>query len=308
MGGGAMSRWFRHYAGMMRDEKLVRVAVRSKQPVERVVWVWGAILESAAEINDAGRYEFDAGEAAYFLRCDESELLDIHAALIALGRISDSVVERWGDRQFDSDKSKDRQKRYRERQQASRLSRGDVTPPSRDGELTAQETDTETDQIVGSDEPTSPEPGKPAPVAVIGLPTVSDGDFPVFEADIAEWSSAFPAVDVRQQLAAMRQWLLANSTRRKTKRGMRKFVVSWLDRRQNAGPSQPSAQRATAPPGRRMNAVEAYLSLREPPDEPAGRTIDHRDDELLPADKPGLPRAVADLAQAMRWPDGSGHH
>lgn len=140
-----MSRWFRHYVGMMRDDKLVRVAVRAKQPVERVLWVYGAILESASEINDGGRYEFDAGEAAYFLRCDESELLDIHAALVSLGRISDRVVERWGDRQFDSDKSKDRQKRYRERQQAARERDCDVTRPSRDGGVTPQETDTETD-------------------------------------------------------------------------------------------------------------------------------------------------------------------
>ena len=30
-----MSRWFRHYAGLCRDEKLVSVAIKSKQPIER---------------------------------------------------------------------------------------------------------------------------------------------------------------------------------------------------------------------------------------------------------------------------------
>jgi len=97
----------------------------------------------------------------------------------------------------------------------------------------------------------SPEADKSAPDAVIGLPTVSEGDFPVSQADIDGWAEAFPGVDVRQQLAAMRQWLLANPTRRKTKRGMRKFVVSWLDRRQNAAP--PPAQRSTAPPQRSID-------------------------------------------------------
>src|SRR5690606_20298245 len=86
---------------------------------------------------------------------------------------------------------------------------------------------------VGSSPTNSPEPGEPAPVAVALLPTVAEGDFPVFEGDVAEWSRAFPAVDIRQQLAAMRQWLLANQTRRKTRRGMRRFIVSWLDRKQN---------------------------------------------------------------------------
>ncbi len=67
-----MSRWFRHYAGLARDDKLVRVALKSKQPVERVMWVWVAILESASEINDGGRYDFDADEAAYFLSSGRS--------------------------------------------------------------------------------------------------------------------------------------------------------------------------------------------------------------------------------------------
>lgn len=160
-----MSRWFRHYAGMMRDEKLVRVAVRSKQTVERVVWVWGAILESAAEINDAGRYELDTGEAAYFLRCDEDELVRVVGGLEDSGRISGGVVVRWSDRQFDSDSAKERQRRYRERRKASSnvLERDDdvgeasqtvardVTVTSRDGEVTLQETDTDTYQ---KEEPT----------------------------------------------------------------------------------------------------------------------------------------------------------
>lgn len=136
-----MSRWFRHYAGMMRDEKLVSAAIRSKQPVERVVWVWGALLESASEVNDAGRYDFDAGEAAYFLRVGEDDIENILSALASLGRISDGSVVRWSDRQFESDQSKDRQKRYRDRIKASRD--GGVT--SRDGEVTPQETDTDTD-------------------------------------------------------------------------------------------------------------------------------------------------------------------
>jgi hypothetical protein len=50
-----VSRWFRHYAGMMRDDKLVRVAIRSGQAIERVCWIWGAILESAAEIDNGGK-------------------------------------------------------------------------------------------------------------------------------------------------------------------------------------------------------------------------------------------------------------
>ena len=146
-----MSRWFRHYAGMMRDEKLVTVAIRSKQSVERVVWVWGAILESAAEIDDAGRFEVDAAEVAYFLRADETDILNVMDALEQSGRIAASCVVKWGDRQYQSDKSVERQARYRERQRAKKsnnnevLEACDVTVTSRDGVVTPQETDTETD-------------------------------------------------------------------------------------------------------------------------------------------------------------------
>lgn len=146
-----MSRWFRHYAGMMRDEKLVRVAIKSKQPVERVLWVWGAILESASEIDDNGSFDLDPAEVAYFLRTDESDVDAILDALTGAGRLADGCVVNWGDRQFSSDRSKERQAAYRERKRAQ--SRGtvvhegvaDVTVTSRDAEVTLQETETETD-------------------------------------------------------------------------------------------------------------------------------------------------------------------
>lgn len=150
-----MSRWFRHYAGMMRDEKLVGVAVRSRQTIERVVWVWGAILESAAEIDDGGRFDFDAAGAAYFLRADEADLSAILVALTDAGRLAADRVVKWGDRQYQSDTSAERQARYRERRKkTSPGSDGDktsvtsdVTVTSRDGGVTPQDTDTDTDTV-----------------------------------------------------------------------------------------------------------------------------------------------------------------
>lgn len=146
-----MSRWFRHYAGMMRDEKLVAVAIKAKQPVERVIWVWGAILESAAEMNDGGKFDIDAGEAAYFLRADEADIRSILDTLTASGRVAEGVVLHWSDRQYESDTSAQRQAAYRERKRAkrgngdARETASDVTPPSRDGDVTPQETDTDTE-------------------------------------------------------------------------------------------------------------------------------------------------------------------
>lgn len=162
-----MSRWFRHYAGMARDDKLVRAAIKSGQPVERAVWVWAAILESAAEIDDGGRFELDSAEVAYFLRADESDIASIVHALEGGGRISGSYVVHWGDRQFQSDRSAERQRRHREKQKTNGDDHGeprdqaserhtddDVTALSRHCDAPETETHTEAEKkkehIVGS--------------------------------------------------------------------------------------------------------------------------------------------------------------
>ena len=149
-----MSRWFRHYAGMMRDDKLVRVALRSKQSIERVAWIWGAILESAAEIDDGGRYDVDAAEVAYFLRADDHDVESILAGLAAAGRVDSGRVVKWGDRQFQSDKSKDRVAAHRERKRAkgdsgngdTEVGNADVTLQARHSNAPETETELETEE------------------------------------------------------------------------------------------------------------------------------------------------------------------
>lgn len=147
-----MSRWFRHYAGMMRDDKLVRAALKSGQPIERVVWVWGAILESAAEIDDDGRFDLDATEVAYFLRAPESDIQGIVDALKAMGRIAKNRVTKWSDRQFQSDRSASRVAAHRKRKRKQVFENDEDFGPLRNGDVTLQkrhgnapETETETE-------------------------------------------------------------------------------------------------------------------------------------------------------------------
>lgn len=104
-----------------------------------------------------------------------------------------------------------------------------------------------------SEDSSEPKKSPPTVRAVIELPATSNEIVPVTEADIDEWRSAFPAVDVIQQLRSMRQWLIANPSRRKTKRGMRKFVVQWLSRKQDQGPSLIAGQ---PPPERRESITD----------------------------------------------------
>lgn len=154
-----MSRWFRHYAGMCRDDKLVRVALRSRQTIERVVWVYAAILESAAEIDEAGRYEIDAHEMAYFLRCEEGDVAAIINQLEDTGRVSLGVVTNWGARQFQSDRSAERTRRYRDKNKPSpereETSQNEVvTSQTRHRDAPETETETYTETPVGAFPPT----------------------------------------------------------------------------------------------------------------------------------------------------------
>ena len=77
-----------------------------------------------------------------------------------------------------------------------------------------------------------PETGSAAAPAI----PLNDGtEFFVEKKDIAEWQKAYPAVDVEQELREMRAWCQANPKLRKTKNGVRRFIVAWLARQQDKG-------------------------------------------------------------------------
>ncbi len=121
-----MSRWFRHYAGMMRDPKFAMVSIRTKQPVERVLFVWCCALESAAEINDCGRFDVSTEEIAYFLHCKPQQIQTVKSELETIGLFSDGIISKWSSRQFESDTSASRMRKLR-----AKNGHGDVTETSR---------------------------------------------------------------------------------------------------------------------------------------------------------------------------------
>ena len=257
-----MTEWFRSWHGAPTDPKWLGIAKRADVAPGIAVAVAWALMDRASQAADRGSIEgYDADGLACFFGCEPENVEAIVSAMTDKGMISDGRFTSWERRQ--PKREDDSAKRVREHRERKREQRN-APVTQRNAPDTDTDTDTDT-ELVGSDEPTCPEPEKSAPVA-IGLPTVSDGDFPVFETDIAEWATAFPAVNIRQQLAAMRQWLIANPKKRKTAKGMKRFVVSWLDRRQNAGGS-PHSQ--TSPPSdrERMNAALDRIISGEP-DEP----------------------------------------
>lgn len=192
----------------------------------------------------------------------------------------DWQVLQWDKRQFVSDNSSPRVKRHRDKKKAEDEKRaaaaakralkqdGNVTlTPQNRTEQIQNRADTEN---TGSPEPQSDStpaaespqlelvsledlpplfdvdaseaaaPPVPPPAPVIMMPLVGDAEFGIMQAHIDEWTGAYPAVDVIRQLAAMRQWCLANPVKRKTKRGVLSFCNAWLVREQDR-PSRPVA-------------------------------------------------------------------
>lgn len=79
------------------------------------------------------------------------------------------------------------------------------------------------------------------------------------ESDIIAWQRAYPAINVHQELAAMESWLDANPTRRKTSRGIKRFVNSWLSRAQDKGGS-PQARSGTKSDSIRAKSIDMQLT------------------------------------------------
>lgn len=98
--------------------------------------------------------------------------------------------------------------------------------------------------------------------ALITLPLNDGSEWPVTTEMVTEWSSLYPAVDVMQELRNMRGWCLAKPKNRKTPRGVRAFITTWLSKEQDRGP-KPTARSGT--PQRRLTASEiAALPFVDP--------------------------------------------
>lgn len=69
---------------------------------------------------------------------------------------------------------------------------------------------------------------------IIEIPTNRNGEYyPVTQKMMDEWQELYPNVNVPQELKNMKGWSMANPTKRKTVKGMPRFINSWLSREQN---------------------------------------------------------------------------
>lgn len=97
--------------------------------------------------------------------------------------------------------------------------------------------------------------------AVIEFPLNDGTGYGVTQAFADEMAKLYPAVDVMQQLNAMKGWLIGNPSKRKTRTGIKRFITSWLAREQDRG-RPATQQRPFAPaPGKGAAASDASYDL-----------------------------------------------
>lgn len=90
-----------------------------------------------------------------------------------------------------------------------------------------------------------PELKAPDRKKAISLTLNDKSEYWIYGDQVEEWSQLFPAVDVMQELRKMKSWLDSNSSRRKTKKGILRFVNGWLSREQDKGRSPDSKHAKT---------------------------------------------------------------
>lgn len=117
-----------------------------------------------------------------------------------------------------------------------------------------ERTETTADAVVSSEAKAPSEPDPPASPPVLVYPTVGANGtaWDLTELQLADWRTLFPGVDVLDECRRALAWTQAHPDRRKTSRGMAKFLVSWLSR----STDRPSAGRA-APAGKTAGNTDA---------------------------------------------------
>lgn len=101
--------------------------------------------------------------------------------------------------------------------------------------------------------------GREAPARVIcTFPLNDGGEHGVRQDFVDQMARLYPAVDVIRELKRMKGWLIGNPRNRKTRRGITKFITSWLDREQGKARASPGSLLAKQPvPGTYAQAQDA---------------------------------------------------
>ena len=132
--------------------------------------------------------------------------------------------------------SAERVRRHREKKKALQCNT-DVTKSNGNIKLNINKKKYKDINIISSEPETAP-----SSQSGICIPLNDNSVYDVPLDKIAIWKDTYPAVDVEQELRKMVAWAHSNPTKRKTRRGVDRFINSWLAREQDRGGSRTPKQ------------------------------------------------------------------
>lgn len=169
----------------------------------------------------------------------EAQLKDALTALANTGMITLYEVDgesyfyfpKWGEHQ----RIRSKWSQFPEPPQANAATRGN--PPqsaaTRGNPPIEVEVEVEVEEEVEPEVEDSCAEPQSAPVLTLILNTGEE--YPVTQDFVEQMQALYPAVDVMQELRAMKAWCISNPKKRKTARGIKAFINGWLCKEQDKG-------------------------------------------------------------------------
>jgi len=145
-----MSRWYRAYAGTVKDDKLAEAAIVAGCSRSVVIAVWHSLLESAAEVGDGGRFETTARRVAAVLGEPLATIDAVFMALAEIGMVEDGSIAAWKRRQYESDTSTERVRKHREAKRNANPVPGNANETFHHRCVTPPEAETETEDTASA--------------------------------------------------------------------------------------------------------------------------------------------------------------
>jgi hypothetical protein len=220
--------WFRFYSEWDSDPK-VQMMPEVMQRRLAMLFCWRCRGET-----------FHETRASFHWRVTSKDMAETKELFLAQGFIDEHWnLVNWNRRQFISDNSTERVRRYRQALKQNETLHETVAPVTE----TAPDTDTDTEQTQNRAErpparrakkpPSAPASATQNEPGVFELPLADKSVYEVPAELFREYVGAYPGVTVMAEFAKMRSWLISNRARMKTRRGMAAFMNSWLNREQN---------------------------------------------------------------------------
>lgn len=210
--------WLRLYSDIVDNEKIRLLSYDDR-------WHFIAILCCKQQGILDEKSDLTERKLAVKLGVQLRELDEIKRRLMEVELIDEGFNPvGWDSKQFKSDSSAERVRKYRENNK-NKTCNVTETLPERNSNAVDTDTDTE-DKKTCSEQSSEP--------ALFNLPLNKTDTFhPITKSDLAEYSELYPNAEVEQEIRKMIGWLNGNKRKRKTKAGIGKFIHAWLSKEQD---------------------------------------------------------------------------